>query len=115
MSYFYLKHQTSMALFRTKNIDGKIQLTADLVASSTLINEIKASKQNPFSLTINFIEGIKYTTTKIYEDLGEDEQEEKKIDPTEDLELKDLLDNMEPNAINFDNDDIKYNQTSMHH
>jgi len=102
MSYFYLKHQTSMALFRTKNIDGKIQLTADLVASSTLINEIKAK-------------GIKYTTTKIYEDLGEDEQEEKKIDPTEDLELKDLLDNMEPNAINFDNDDIKYNQTSMHH
>jgi len=48
MSYFYLKHQTSIALFRTKNVDGKTQLVADLVASRTLIKEIKDK-------------GIKYT------------------------------------------------------
>lgn len=72
------------------------------MASRTLIKEIKDK-------------GIKHTQTKIYE-AQEDDQEEKKVvtDPTEDLELKDLLDNCEPNAINFDNE-ANMNQTSMHH
>jgi hypothetical protein len=75
MPYFYLRHSTFIAVFRTEIVEGKKKIVAELVASQNLRKEIKDKN-------------LKYKEKKIYEepsntDNNEPKKKEKKTEEQE--------------------------------